>query len=77
MGLKMRITYNEKDYVYEIVDGASINKDTRDIKVILDGKEISLHKNENKIWVVKESEINISPDFAQSIGRSISLRYRM
>ena len=77
MGLKMRITYNEKDYVYEIVDGASINKDTRDIKVILDGKEISLHKNENKIWVVKESEISVSPDFAQSIGRSISLRYRM
>ena len=77
MGLKMRITYNDKDYVYEIIDGASINKNTTDIKVILEGQEISLHKGENKVWEVKESDTSIDPDFAQAIGRSVSLRYRM
>ncbi|TDQ08888.1 hypothetical protein [Pedobacter metabolipauper] len=77
MGLKMRITYNDKDYVYEIIDGASINKETTDLKIILNGHQLSLHKDASKKWVVTDSEITIDPDFAQAIGRSVSLRYRM
>jgi len=77
MGLKMRITYKETDFVYEIVDGAAINKDTTELKVVLNDQQITLLKDVNNVWVQQEGEITIEPDFAQALGRSISLRYRM
>lgn len=75
MGLKMRITYNDTDYVYEIENGAAINKETVEIKIILNGEPVTL-KNINKVWI-QDGEITIEPDFAQALGRSVSLRYRM
>jgi hypothetical protein len=77
MGLKMRITYKDTDYVYEIIDGAAINKETTELKVILNGQPITLAKDSSKIWVLQNTEADIEPDFAQALGRSISLRYRM
>jgi len=40
MGLKMRITYRDTDYVYEIINGADINKETTELKIILNGETI-------------------------------------
>lgn len=77
MGLKMRITYKETDFVYEIVDGAAINKETTTLKVILNGEQITLSKDTNNVWVQQDGGITIEPDFAQALGRSVSLRYRM
>lgn len=77
MGLKMRITYKETDFVYEIVDGAAINKETTELKVILNGQPITLLKDINNVWIQEDGEITIEPDFAQALGRSVSLRYRM
>jgi len=77
MGLKMRITYKDTDYVYEIVDGATINKDTTELKIILNGEAVTLSKDENKTWVLQNTSASIEPDFAQALGRSVSLRYRM
>ena len=65
MGLKMRITYKDTDYVYETVE----------IKIILNGQPVTL-KNVNKVWA-QDGELTIEPDFAQALGRSVSLRYRM
>jgi hypothetical protein len=76
MGLKMRITYNDTDYVYEIENGAAINKDTTELKIILNGQPITLLKDISKIWM-QDGEVTIEPDFAQALGRSVSLRYRM
>jgi hypothetical protein len=77
MGLKMRITYKDTDYVYEIINGAEINKDTAELKIVLNGSSITLSKDIGKIWVQQDGEITIEPDFAQALGRSVSLRYRM
>ena len=44
MGLKMRITYGDTDYVYEIINGAAINKETTELKIILNGQPITLLK---------------------------------
>lgn len=77
MGLKMRITYKETDFVYEIVDGAAINKETTELKVILNGNPITLLKDVSNVWIQAEGDITIEPDFAQALGRSVSLRYRM
>jgi hypothetical protein len=77
MGLKMRITYKDTDYVYEIINGADINKDTTELKIVLNGQTITLSKDISKIWVQQDGEVTIEPDFAQALGRSVSLRYRM
>ena len=77
MGLKMRITYKDTDYVYEIVDGAGINKETTELKIVLNGESITLIKDNSSVWVQQAGEITIAPDFAQALGRSVSLRYRM
>ena len=73
----MRITYKDTDYVYEIINGAEINKDTAELKIVLNGSTITLSKDIGKIWVQQDGEITIEPDFAQALGRSVSLRYRM
>lgn len=73
----MRITYKDTDYVYEILNGAEINKDTAELKIVLNGSAITLSKDISKIWVQQDGEITIEPDFAQALGRSVSLRYRM
>jgi len=72
----MRITYNDTDYVYEIENGAAINKETVELKIILNGESVTLLKNINKVWT-QDGEPTIEPDFAQALGRSVSLRYRM
>jgi hypothetical protein len=77
MGLKMRITYKDTDYVYEIIDGATINKETTELKIVLNGQSITLSKDLSKIWIQQDGEVTIEPDFAQALGRSVSLRYRM
>ena len=77
MGLKMRITYKDTDYVYEIIDGGTINKETTLLKIILNGQSITLSKDISKIWIQRDGEVTIEPDFAQALGRSVSLRYRM
>jgi hypothetical protein len=77
MGLKMRITYKDTDYVYEIINGAAINKETTELKIILNGQPVTLSKDISKIWVQQDGEVTIEPDFAQALGRSVSLRYRM
>jgi len=73
----MRITYKDTDYVYEIINGAEINKDTAELKIVLNGSSITLSKDIGKIWVQQDGDITIEPDFAQALGRSVSLRYRM
>lgn len=77
MGLKMRITYKDTDYVYEIINGAEINKETTDLKIVLNGATVTLSKDFSNKWVQQDGEVTIEPDFAQALGRSVSLRYRM
>ena len=77
MGLPMRITYKDADYVYEILNSSAINKETTELNVIFDGREIILVKDEKNTWVQQGGELKIEPDLAQALGRSVSLRFRM
>jgi hypothetical protein len=77
MGLPMRITYNEKDYVYYINNSSSINKSTTQLQIVLNGETIDLVKDERKVWVQSGGTSNFDPEFVQALGRSVSLRFRM
>lgn len=77
MGLPMRITYNDTDYIYEILNNTAINKETTELRISFDGKEIVLVKDDKNVWVQNGGEFKVEPDLAQALGRSVSLRFRM
>ena len=76
MGLPLRITYKDTDYVYEI-NTTPINQTTRELEILLNGAKIGLFKDDKSVWIQKEGEQSIDPEFAQALGRSVSLRFRM
>lgn len=76
MGLPMRITFNDKDYVYYINNSSAINKLTTELQIILNGENVDLIKDDRKVWVQKGGA-TLDPEFIQALGRSVSLRFRM
>ena len=72
-----RITYEESDYTYEIVNGKSINPSTTEIQILMDGESFILTKDTRKVWVDKDGNQSVQPEVLNAIGRTISLRYRI
>ncbi|HTI57903.1 hypothetical protein [Mucilaginibacter sp.] len=77
MGLPLRITFNDTDYAYQIVNSKLIDRDTTELELILNGETIELHRDQNKGWIQKDSNSSVNPDLIQALGRSVSLRLRM
>ena len=77
MGLSLRITFNDKDYVYQIINRKSIDQHTNELELLLNNEKVVLVRDHKKIWVQKEGDQPIDPELAQALGRSVSLRLRM
>ncbi len=77
MGLPLRITYNDQDYVYQIIDSKIINQYTTELQLIVNGEKVALIKNDQRVWVQKNKQKSLDPDLVQALGRSVSLRLRM
>ncbi len=77
MGLKLRITFNDKDYVYEIVNSKLINQYTNEFDVVLNGEKIALVRDEKMVWKQKDGTTAVDPELVQALGRSVALRLRM
>jgi hypothetical protein len=77
MALPLRITFNDKDYVYQIINSKLINQNTTELDLLLNNEKVALIKDNKNIWVQKEGNELIDPELAQALGRSISLRLRM
>ena len=77
MGLPLRITFNDNDYVYQIVNSKIINQNTTELELLLNGEKMELIKDERKVWVLKDDSLQVDPELVQALGRSVSLRLRM
>ena len=77
MGLPMRITYKDSDYIYEILNDSAINKETTELRISFDGQEMVLVKNDKGVWIQNDGGVKVEPELAQALGRSVSLRFRM
>ena len=77
MGLPMRITYKDTDYIYEILNSSAINKETTELHISFDGQEIVLIKDDKNVWIQQGEGVKVEPELAQALGRSVSLRFRM
>lgn len=77
MGLPLRITFNDQDYVYQIIDSKIINQYTTELQLVVNGEKVALIKNDQRVWVQKDEQKSLDPDLVQALGRSVSLRLRM
>jgi len=77
MGLPLRITFKENDYVYQIINSKQINQHTTEFDILLNGDKVSLIKDNKSLWVQKDGTKPIDPELVHALGRSVSLRLRL
>jgi hypothetical protein len=77
MGLALRLTFQEKDYVFEIVSASTITKATTDLSLIFNGEKVSLLKDDKGVWKQGDGTISLEPELMHALGRSVSLRFRI
>ena len=77
MGLQLRITFNDTDYAYQIINSKLIDQNTTELELMLEGEKVELLKDKNLGWVQKNGESAHDPGLIQALGRSVSLRLRM
>jgi hypothetical protein len=75
MSLPLRITIHQKDYTYKVLT-RHITRDTKLIKIDLEGTEYELHRLADNQW---HSDVTISDnqELLAAIARNLSLRYRI
>ncbi|TFF36307.1 hypothetical protein [Mucilaginibacter psychrotolerans] len=77
MGLPLRITFDDKDYVYQIVNSKLIGQNTTELELLLNGEKVELIKDARRVWTLKDGNTTLDPELVQALGRSVSLRMRM
>jgi hypothetical protein len=77
MGLPLRITFKENDYVYQIINSKLINQYTTEFDILLNGDKVSLVKDDKMLWVQKDEIKSVDPELINALGRSVSLRLRL
>jgi len=76
MSLPLRITYNGQDYSYTIIS-KKIEIDITEIKIALNGEELTISRNYSGEWDIKETTISDEPGLFKAIAKNIALRYRL
>ncbi len=76
MSLPLRITYNGQDYSYTILS-KKIENDITEIKIELNGEELTISRNTLGEWDVLERTINDEQGLLKEIARNVALRYRL
>lgn len=77
MGLPLRITFRDNDYVYQIIDSKLINQNTTEIELLLNGEKVELIRDIKLVWKQKDENGELDTELVQALGRSVSLRLRM
>jgi hypothetical protein len=77
MGLPLRITFNDQDHVYQIMNSKLIDHNTKEIELMLDGEKIEIVRDIKLVWTQKDGSTPLDTELVQALGRSVSLRLRM
>lgn len=76
MGQLLRITYETKDYNYQVVNEKPIGKETEEIRILLEGQSVVLRKTDGR-WVPDQTPSEVDEGLLKAIGKAVSLRYRI
>lgn len=72
---QLRITYNQKDYRFQIINSKMLSKETEEIQILLNGTTVTLVRSD-QTWAAKEEGI-IHQALSKAIGKAIELRFRI
>ncbi len=71
----LRITFNDRDYNFEIVNTEPITRSTLEIPIRIDDHKVTLLKTEG--WRPRELSEEVDSGLLEAIGKAIALRYRL
>jgi hypothetical protein len=77
MGLPLRMTFKDEDYIYQINNSNQVDRNTTELELLINGEKIKLQKDATKSWVQNGGEKIFDPELIQALGRSVSLRLRL
>lgn len=72
----MRITYNSKDYTFQVLNTKPLSKEEQEIQILPEGKTTTIVK-EKQGWRPKSESDEEHAGLVQAIGKMLSLRYRI
>ncbi|WCT13386.1 hypothetical protein [Mucilaginibacter jinjuensis] len=76
MGQLLRITFNQKDYIFQILNPKPLSKTDQEIQVLINDVTTTLIRDTNG-WSSKEEADTENKELFKAIGMAISLRYRI
>jgi hypothetical protein len=76
MGLQLRMTFNDTDYAYQIINSRLTDQQT-ELELVLEGEKVELLRDKNMVWIQKDGDSAFDPGLIQALGRSASLRLRV
>jgi hypothetical protein len=76
MGLQLRMTFNDTDYAYQIINSKLTDQQT-ELELVLEGEKVELLRDKNMVWIQKDGDGSFDPGLIQALGRSASLRLRV
>jgi hypothetical protein len=76
MGLQLRMTFNDTDYAYQIINSRLTGQQT-ELELVLEGEKVELLRDKNMVWIQKDGDSSFDPGLIQALGRSASLRLRV
>jgi len=74
MSLPLRITFEGQDYTYTLLT-KKIDRDTAEIKISLQGEELTIYRNSLGEWDALERTITDPHGLLKAIARNVALRY--
>ena len=76
MGQVLRITYNNTDYTFQILNTSPLSKEDREIQILVNGITTTIIKDNNG-WRPKDDTDADAVGLATAIGKSLTLRFRI
>lgn len=77
MGLQLRMTFNDTDYAYRIINSKLTDQRITELELVLEGAKVELLRDKNMVWIQKDGDSSFDPGLIEALGRSASLRLRV
>ncbi|WP_078345669.1 hypothetical protein [Mucilaginibacter pedocola] len=76
MGQSLRLTFENNDHTFRILNAEPLTRETKTIHLLLDGRPLNIVK-ERDLWSVETSVAGVSEELADAIVKNIKLRFRI
>ena len=67
MGLTLRLTFEDNDYNYQIINSKDIDQGATEFSLKLNGETVELIKDKKNVWIEKDGN-SLDPELVQALG---------